>query len=36
VGERANRFRFLIPDRDAKYTGIFDAVFSTPTVSRCS
>jgi putative transposase len=27
LGERAGRFRFLIGDRDSRYTGIFDAVF---------
>ena len=27
MGERGNRFRFLIRDRDGKYTGMFDTVF---------
>ncbi|MDW5328299.1 integrase core domain-containing protein [Plantactinospora sp. KLBMP9567] len=32
LSERADRFRFLIRDRDAKYTAVFDTVFHTEGV----
>jgi putative transposase len=32
LDEHAHRFRFLIRDRDAKYTAVFDAVFTAANI----